>query len=372
MTSKRNLIFRSILELRAKFHKPIVGEVDKNSDAILIIATLFLGDLFMISPLISNLKGKYPNKKIILVCREELKSVSHYLGVDHVVPSLKPSKASIDRIKKLNDNGLYSVYCIFSGRWLPAMINFNVSEVVSFYEPANRWNHLITQEIPFPNKLIPAVEIPMLMLNKEYFDRGFPPIDLWKPKGKKVIIHVGARSESRRMPLYLITHIVKIISKTKSKIIISAGPNEFNNYYELEQFLPKDIYNGIIFELGSKKIHEFVNVINSANLVVGIDTGIVHMSKMMGTPTLVIMGQSNPGIFGGDNLFSRSIHLGVNNLDCRDKKSFQGIEKDWINRCDRNTCLFSNIPCIREVSKNLIDKSIDQLLKLSLNTPPSD
>jgi len=371
MSSKSNSIFRLMLELRAKHHKRVIRR-DENSNAILIIATLFLGDLFMIAPLISNLKTKYPSKKIVLVCREELAGVACYLGVNHIIPSLKPSKSAINTIKSLNQGGPYSVFCLFSGRWLPAMVNLNVVEVLSFYEPANRWNHLITDEIPFPDVPTPAVEIPMLMLGDRDYIKCMPPIDLWSPTEKKVVIHVGARSELRRMPMYLITHLVKTLSVKKIKIVISAGPNEFNHYRELENLLPKEVYRDIVFELGSKTIDEFVSIINSANLVVGIDTGVIHMSKVMGTPTLVLMGQSEPYIFGGDNLFSRSIHLGVDNLDCRDKKSFQGIKKDWINRCDRNTCPLSDVLCIQNINTELIDQSIDQLLKLSLNTPPLD
>ena len=91
----------------------------------------------------------------------------------------------------------------------------------------------------------------------------------------------------------------------------------------------------------------------------------------MGTPTLVLMGQSHPELFGGDNVFSRSIHLGIDNLDCRDKKTFQGIRKDWIYRCDRDVCLFDDLPCINLIDSSLIGESIGYLLKYSLNNASS-
>ena len=52
----KDSLFRPILELRAKRHSHLVENININSNTVLIVATLFLGDLFMLAPFIAALK----------------------------------------------------------------------------------------------------------------------------------------------------------------------------------------------------------------------------------------------------------------------------------------------------------------------------
>ena len=118
----KDSLFRSILELRAKRHSHLVENKNINSNTVLIVATLFLGDLFMLAPFIAALKKSKPDVEVILVCRDDLKELASLFKVKHIVPSTNPTRSAIKRIRELSDGGLVAAYCIFSGRWLPAMI----------------------------------------------------------------------------------------------------------------------------------------------------------------------------------------------------------------------------------------------------------
>ena len=367
----KDSLFRPILELRAKRHSYVVENKNINSNTVLIVATLFLGDLFMLAPFILALKKSKPNVEVILVCRDDLKELASLLKVKHIVPSTKPTRSAIKRICELSDGGLVAAYCIFSGRWLPAMIDIAVKKVVSFRDPSGRWDHLITEKLEFPKDAMPAIKIPLLMLGNNHPDEDLIMLDSWKPVGEKAIIHVGARSILRRMPIWLTAYIVNILNNKAINIIISYGPNEFNDLNKLRKLIPANIFNRIDFDLGSKKVHELVPTIISSNIVIGIDTGFLHLAKALGTPTLVLLGQSQEEIYGGDDCYSRSIHLGIPSLPCRDKKTFHGLKEDWINKCDRNDCIVEGMPCIGNLDMELIRDSIDKLLGLSLKTKSS-
>ena len=97
----KDSLFRPILELRAKRHSYVVENENINSNTVLIVATLFLGDLFMLAPFILALKKSKPNVEIILVCRDELKELASLLKVKHIVPSLRPTRSAIKRINEL-------------------------------------------------------------------------------------------------------------------------------------------------------------------------------------------------------------------------------------------------------------------------------
>jgi len=118
-------------------------------------------------------------------------------------------------------------------------------------------------------------------------------------------------------------------------------------------------------------MHELVPKIISSNIVIGIDTGFLHLTKALGIPTLVLIGPSQEEIYGGDDCYSRSIHLGIPNLPCRDKKTFHGLKEDWINNCNRDYCPVKGMPCIGNLDMELIGDSIDKLLDLSLKTKSS-
>ena len=367
----KNSLFRSILELRAKRHSHLVENKNINSNTVLIVATLFLGDLFMLAPFIAALKKSKPGVEVILVCRDDLKELASLLKVEHIVPSTNPTRSAIKRIRELSDGGLVAAYCIFSGRWLPAMIDIEVKKVVSFRDPSGRWDHLITEKLDLPKDAMPAIKIPLLMLDNNHPDEDLIMLDSWKPVGEKAIIHVGARSILRRMPIWLITYIVNILNNKAINIIITAGPNEFNDLNKLRKLIPANVFNRIDFDLGSKKVHELVPTIISSNIVIGIDTGFLHLAKALGTPTLVLLGPSQEVIFGGDDCYSRSIHLGIPNLTCRDKKTYHGLEEDWINNCTKDDCPVEGMPCIGNLDMELIRDSIDKLLGLSLKTKSS-
>ena len=367
----KNSLFRPILEFRAKRHGHLVENNNINSNTVLIVAILFLGDLFMLAPFIAALKKFKPDVEVILVCRDDLKELASLLKVKHIVPSTNPTRSAIKRIRELSDGGLVAAYCIFSGRWLPAMIDIEVKKVVSFRDPSGRWDHLITEKLDLPKGAMPAIKIPLLMLDNNHPDEDLIMLDSWKPVGEKAIIHVGARSILRRMPIWLITYIVNILNNKAINIIITAGPNEFNDLNKLRKLIPANVFNRIDFELGSKKMHELVPTIISSNIVIGIDTGFLHLAKALGTPTLVLLGPSQEEIYGGDDCYSRSIHLGIPSLPCRDKKTFHGLKEDWINKCDRNDCIVEGMPCIGNLDMELIRDSIDKLLGLSLKTKSS-
>ena len=310
----KNSLFRPILEFRAKRHGHLVENNNINSNTVLIVAILFLGDLFMLAPFIAALKKFKPDVEVILVCRDDLKELASLLKVKHIVPSTNPTRSAIKRIRELSDGGLVAAYCIFSGRWLPAMIDIEVKKVVSFRDPSGRWDHLITEKLDLPKDAMPAIKIPLLMLDNNHPDEDLIMLDSWKPVGEKAIIHVGARSILRRMPIWLITYIVNILNNKAINIIITAGPNEFNDLNKLRKLIPANVFNRIDFELGSKKMHELVPTIISSNIVIGIDTGFLHLTKALGIPTLVLLGPSQEEVYGGDNCYSRSIHLEISNL----------------------------------------------------------
>ena len=118
-------------------------------------------------------------------------------------------------------------------------------------------------------------------------------------------------------------------------------------------------------------MHEIVPTIISSKIVIGFDTGFLHLTKALGIPTLVLIGPSQEEIYGGDDCYSRSIHLGIPKLTCRDKKTFHGLKKDWINNCNRDYCPVEGMPCIGNLDVELIRDSIDKLLDLSLKTKSS-
>ena len=363
----KDSLFRSILEFRAKRQRSAIN-TNINSNAILVVATVFLGDLFMLSPFIAALKRSKPGVEIILVCNEDLKEVASLLNVKHIVPSKRPTSLSIKRINKLSISGYEVAYCIFSGVWLSAMIDISVKKVVSFPDPSGRLNHLITEMINFPKYPLSAIKIPLLMLNNNHIDENLIELDSWKPHGENAIIHVGARSLLRRMPISLMSNIINILNNKSMNIIVTSGPNEFNNLEELRTIMPANVFNQINFELGSKKLQNLIPTIVSSKIVIGIDTGFLHLTKALGVPTLVLLGQSQAELFGGEGFYSRSIHLGIHNLICRDKKTFHGLKENWINKCDRDYCHVEGMPCIGRLEMESIKNNIYKLLDLSIET----
>lgn len=98
----------------------------------------------------------------------------------------------------------------------------------------------------------------------------------------------------------------------------------------------------IISFIGKHSIKESFQVVREADLVVGVDTGLIHAAAMQGTATLTLFGPTDPSIVKPFGPYSEIIHNTVecspclgydHSYTCTSNKCMQGISvEDVLNK----------------------------------------
>ena len=331
------------------YKKGINQKSVKGEKGILVCATLFLGDLMMLAPVIAELKAKAKreNCSVGILCRPELVDVAAIYELDQVIPVRKASFGLLREIGRWLHRG-GEIYCFYSWQWIPYLrLACPYAEIRSFKDPKKRWDHLVDYLFSMPDEATFASEIPFRLLA---FARSIKtnaiPFDRWKPNGKFCVLHVGARVQTKRIPESLLSFIGDSLIERGYSLVITAGPGEYD----------EDIVNRCSFKaaknvsvswhLGSLALAELPDLLVRSSLVIGMDTGVIHLSKSLGVPTVVIMGPSQAGMYGGDGLYSRSRHVSEVVLLCQDKQTYHGQHLGWVANCYRSKCMFDHQKCL--------------------------
>lgn len=95
----------------------------------------------------------------------------------------------------------------------------------------------------------------------------------------------------------------------------------------------------IVSFIGEHSIEESFQVVREADLVVGVDTGLIHAAAMQGTATLTLFGPTDPIIVKPFGPYSEIIHYTVecspclgydHSYTCINNKCMQGISVDLV------------------------------------------
>lgn len=119
-----------------------------------------------------------------------------------------------------------------------------------------------------------------------------PNLPYWKPGGKKeIVIHPGSGSIKKVWPienfLFLIERLLSENQEVKVILGESEGRKEFSVFSNL---------NGVDVKR-NLSLKEVINELLKGILYIGNDSGISHLSALLGVPTIVIFRETDPEIW---------------------------------------------------------------------------
>ncbi len=112
--------------------------------------------------------------------------------------------------------------------------------------------------------------------------------------GKYIVILPGAKT--RRLCVWSperFGQLARIASQANFKVVLTGTADES----ELARMVIQSAGINAIDLTGKQSIEEYVGLLQGAELVIGNDSGGVHMAAMSGVPSLVIMGQWQPSMY---------------------------------------------------------------------------
>ena len=88
---------------------------------------------------------------------------------------------------------------------------------------------------------------------------------------------------------------------------------------------------------GKLDLPQLWRLLESASVLVVPDTGIAHLAKLTGTPTVCLFGPGSDVLFGAGKFWRNNKFVPVIEADfpCRDQRTVFKRELEWVRRCQR-------------------------------------
>ncbi len=345
------------------------SEKIKNEEgSILILCDLLLGDLAISGFFFIKLRENYPNRKIILLCKKNLSNAANIFHFDAIVEADYLSWKILNKLKSLSPRGYGEVFNIFSSKWLLLLSGLSYGTVTSHFSGKEAFTKAANVKVYLPSKPMKASEIVMSLLGKDamnsyvYTNQLNIPYSSFNFAKPYIIIHIGASKPARLWPIDLFKKVLSLSVKQNKHILITGLNQESNYETQIKEIIRENNESkNIINLMGKTTIQDLLSIVSRAKGLISVDTSIVHWARVFQTPNFSFLGQSDLNLFGGQfKFYKKSDSMGVQNLECHDKKTFHGIQLNWMSSCGYDECPLAERHCF-----TMLD---DQKIKLRLNS----
>lgn len=291
---------------------------------VLCIRVDNMGDLMMSSPAMNALKETLACKITVLTSPKAYELAKLLPCIDDVMVceaawvksenSDTPSEylKLVQEIKKKNFDACV-IFTVYSQNPMPAILLAYLAEIplrlaycrenpyhllsnwVPETEPYTIIKHQVQRDLDLVAEIGASTTQPnfKLSLNNEaltsaqrkLYKRGI------NPNCSYLVFHCGVSEPKREYPADLWIETAKLASRTFGfPIIFTGSKNEKLAIDEIQKSLDKNC----ISCAGLFSLEEFTVVLKEAAVVISVNTGTIHLSAAVQTPTVVLYAQSNP------------------------------------------------------------------------------
>jgi ADP-heptose:LPS heptosyltransferase len=114
---------------------------------------------------------------------------------------------------------------------------------------------------------------------------------------------------------------------------------------------------------GKLDLPQLWQLLAHARLVVAPDTGVAHLGRITGAPTVALFGPGSASICGAGDFWRDSPYraVTVDPFPCRDQKILFKREIAWVQRCARSVTQCPAHRCMAAISGDAVHRAIDEL-----------
>lgn len=327
---------------------------------ILVIKFGGIGDVLMSTPVLPNLREYFPNAHIdylTLIKNRDVLMDNHY--IDRVLTFDARIDKSWDLLRHIRDKGYNLVIDLF-GNPRTALLTYvtGAKYRVGFKFRGRSYAYnikidgrggevhnsdfnldaLIKAGIPIVSK---KLNLSVNVVHKEYSDKYLRDNKL----GNEFLVGIAITGgwESKR---YKIKDYIELISLLSSKykvkfLILWGNKKEYKDAQEI-----KSAHKDTAFIIPDSPIRYLAALIKSCKVVIGNDSGPLHLAGAVEVPVLGIYGPTNPKLQGPYG--KQNVTVENTKLDCL--------------HCNLLECPIGNV-CMTELSKQTILEKFEELIK---------
>lgn len=338
----------------------------KKVERVLIAHNLLLGDTLMLASLLAGLRAQYPKAILAMTCAEAFLPLyeGHPYGVE-AIPFDPREPESLTRIAALGPFDLAIVPGESRHGWLARAAG--ARWVRGYRGGAWYYQAALDERCELPDHLQPLVDI---MGGLAKHDPGlFNPSD-WPspapgsfkpPDDAYAVFHLGAGSPLKYWPPERWHALAETLVQRFGLIpVLSAGPGQEGLVRAADprrQFLEV---------AGRLDLRDMWQLLKKATLLVSPDTGIAHLARLTKTPSVVLFGPGQAGLYGPGRFFADTAYRAVTiaEMSCRNETRLFERTRPWIRTCVRapSACHFK-ARCSTGISVESVISAIHEVLK---------
>lgn len=334
---------------------------------ILIAHHLLLGDTVMLTPLIAKCRERWPDAAIVLTC--PIAYAGLYSGRPYGARAIPYDPRDVATLRALLAEGPFDLALVpadnrlswlaraAGARWIvafsgdsPAYKDWPVDELRAYPDRPQAWGDLVASLVdgpapaPYRTADWPAPEQSTGRPDRMSADPSGLPGDSGRPAhaappgaasappvGPYAVLHVGASTPLKQWPAERWRRLGQRLQEQGLTVVLSAGPGEA----ELAAAVDPD--RKFVRPAGPLSLAALWQWLARARIVVCPDTGIAHLARLAGVPTVALFGPGSALLSGGGEFWRDSpfTALTIPDFPCRDQKITMKREVAWIRRCER-------------------------------------
>ena len=305
---------------------------------ILIAHHLLLGDTIMLTPLVAKCRERWPDAEIVMTCPTDY--IDLFGGRPYGVRILRYDRSDAGSIMSLlaqpnvdlalvpGDNRMSWLARAKNARWVvafagdsPAYKDWPVDELRAYPDVPMAWGDLVAGLVdgpaprPFRTSDWPAPDA-----------APFP-----RPDAPYCVLHIGASTPLKRWPAERWRMLAERLRAKGYTVALTAGREEAQLLDSVDPAHECPRFGGTL------TLAQMWHLLAGAALLVCPDTGIAHLARLIGVPTVALFGPgsallSGAGDFWRDAPFTA---LTIPDFPCRDQRITMKREVEWLRRCER-------------------------------------
>lgn len=346
-------------------------------DHVLITKLQHLGDVLMITPVITTLKQKYPHLQIdVLVYAEtreiltENKLINHIFVIDR---SWKQNNKTLLKETSHLIKGLkarqHQLIINYTEQWQTGALlvrllkpQYSVSRDYS-HRRGKFWRKSFSHIVKMPDTARHQVEMHLDAIRRlgVYPESTDKALQIYAgtqaeqevsqilskhalEKQQYIVIHPASRWMFKGWNVESFKAVIEQLSLQGHKIVITSGPDQ-KEIDLVQQVLATD-HNTAINLAGQLSLKQLVALISHAKCFLGIDSVAAHISAAVNTPCVVLFGPSNDQLW---HPWGVEHHVVTHPISCRP--------------CNLDGCGGGKVSdCLQMISAEQVTQSIDNLL----------
>lgn len=308
---------------------------------ILVAHYLLLGDTILLAPLLKRLSVLYPDAERVVLARP---SVAILFEGNPYGARCIPFHRRDARMRRLViDSGPYDLAIVPDDNryaWLAKAAG--ARRVIGFGDDVPRWkNWMVDVPVAYPDRPRAWADSVADRLAGATDGR---PVDRFRagewpaptaaavarPENPYVVLHVGASTPLKQWPSERWRALADRLA-ARFTIVWSSGPDE----RALVEAV--GVRDGEWNLAGALDLAQLWSLLRDARLLVCPDTGVAHLARVVGVPTVALFGPASRVVHGPGEFWSDAPFRIVTDPEvvCRNQSTLYRREVAWVRRCGR-------------------------------------